>query len=674
MPTDLPPLETSPTYFASVTLGMELYEWQARVMEWFNPTSQRTKGALCTPNGAGKSERVVASMALWWLALHRRGKVVITTKDSKQLDNQVQPAIEKHRGRFEKWKFIDREIKTPTGGLCVMFTTDEAGRAEGWHKEDDLDGPLLMIVDEAKSVQTDIFQAIDRCTFNALLYVSSPGVKNGRFYDTFTNPMGFKTLQVGLKDCPHIPKERIDDIIATYGSDHPFTLSTLHGEFMEEDGDTMFVIPPSVVREAYESPPVFVDGRQYAFCDFAAGGDENVLAHRVGNRIMPLLAWKDTNTMASVGRLIVEFQKRGLKPSDIYGDEGGLGGPMIDRLAEAGWPINRVNNGASAHDNERYENRGAEMWHQAGLLMAQFGIILPQDDKLRAQLTTRKIKMLSDGRLGVESKKDMHKRGLGSPDRADSVCGICAIESEVAAGEFDQDGIRALEKLERQMFTGILSAADFGPNWKDQGDGWIHLWEKPEYGRAYLVNVKAGRDGWSVFVLRKSFTDERNKFQNTAAVCRIKAGCDWDAGLLADRIDLLARWYGNPTIVPDLRNGMDILERLKEKGCSILRRPVFDRQASGDQFTYGWETNERNYGLLVSTLARAVRERSFDVWCPDAVRDMRRFARRDLDNGDSLCLAIGLQSMDAACVMMAPRFKPAGWGNETAKAGMGACS
>lgn len=655
-------IETSPLWFAEVKLGTKLYDWQAEILEYFDSPSTRIKASLCTPNGAGKSERIVACLALWWLTVNKRGKVVITTRDSKQLDNQIQPALRNHQGKFEGWKFIDREITTPTGGRCVLFTTDEPGRAEGWHKENDLDGPLLIIVDEAKSVPQEIFQAIDRCTFNALLYVSSPGVRSGRFFDTFSGSMGFHTVKVGLKDCPHISKDRIDDIIQTYGSDHPFTQSTLHGEFMDEDAENIFIISPSSVRSAYETPPAFIDGKSYAFCDFAAGGDENVLAHRVGNRILPLLAWKEANTMASIGRFIIEFQKRGLRAGDIYGDEGGLGGPMIDRLAEAGWPINRVNNGAQALNPDRYENRGAEMWHEAAQIIADFGVILPPDEKLKSQLTTRKIKLLSDGRMGAESKKDMAKRGLSSPDRADACVMALSVESEIAHGEFDQDALKLLESAITDPFTGILTTVDFGVNWKDDTAGWIEAWEKPEYGRAYLIAVKAGDDGWSVFVLRKSTHDEAGVAMPDALVCRIKAPCDWDAGQLADRIDLISKWYGNPTIVPDVRNGMDILERLKEKGASILRRPVFDRQQP-EAFTFGWETTEKNYGLLVSTVARAIREKKIAVWSAPAIRDLRRFSGRNLDNGDTLTLAIGLQSIDACCVHIAPRMVRAGWNN-----------
>src|SRR5277367_4061658 len=64
--------------FAEGMLQLPLYPWQREALEWFDqwPRS-RVKGALCTPNGAGKSGRVVASLALWWLAAHPRAKVVI---------------------------------------------------------------------------------------------------------------------------------------------------------------------------------------------------------------------------------------------------------------------------------------------------------------------------------------------------------------------------------------------------------------------------------------------------------------------------------------------------------------------------------------------------------------------------------------------------------------------
>lgn len=248
MPADTIDPLTTPIGFAEGVLGMRLYPWQDTVLTWFEgAVGKRVKGSVCTPNGAGKDSIIIAALAIWWVTVHRRGRVVITSKDSRQIDEQTMPAIERHASKFQGWKFIDRYVETPTGGKIILFTTDEKERCEGFHREtaDDgspsKDGPLLIIVNEAKSVEEGIFTALDRCTYDGMLYASSPGHMSGRFYDSqFRKELGFKTLRVGLKDCPHIPKERIDDIIKTYGKDSAFARSTLDGEFMEAEGELRY--------------------------------------------------------------------------------------------------------------------------------------------------------------------------------------------------------------------------------------------------------------------------------------------------------------------------------------------------------------------------------------------------------------------------------------------------
>jgi len=46
---------------------------------------------------------------------------------------------------------------------------------------------------------------------------------------------------------------------------------------------------------------------------------------------------------------------------------------------------------------------------------------IPQDDELIKQLANRKYHLTSRGRIVLEKKEDMKKRGLGSPDCADSL-------------------------------------------------------------------------------------------------------------------------------------------------------------------------------------------------------------------------------------------------------------
>ncbi len=256
-------IETTPIYFACEILELNPYRWQEIALSWFESAAgHRVKGSICTPNGAGKDSVVIAALALWWISIHRRGRVVITSKDARQIDEQTMPALIRHRHKFGDWKWIEREIETPTGGKIIAFTTDDEKRCEGFHREtrDDgkpsNEGPLLLIANEAKGIDEGIFTAFDRCTYDGLLYASSPGMMRGRFYESqMKADLGFKKMRIGLDQCPHIPQERIDDIIKTYGANSPFTRSTLHGEFLEAfDGKPVYYAYNQDIHEGENLP------------------------------------------------------------------------------------------------------------------------------------------------------------------------------------------------------------------------------------------------------------------------------------------------------------------------------------------------------------------------------------------------------------------------------------
>lgn len=415
-----------PTNFGREILGVEFYDWQKEILGWFGDMDARTKASVAAPNGSGKSERVVACLALWWLCMAPKATVVITSKDSRQLDEQIWPAIEQHKAKFKGFIWNKRHIESPTGGRVIGFTTDEPGRAEGWHKQPE--GPLLIIVDEGKSVPESVFEAFDRCTFNGLLYISSTGLMQGRFFESHTSKADqFLTRRVKLEECPHIPEERIEDILATYGAEHPFTRSTLYSEFMSQDAESAFFVTLAAVDKCIASPPDYRRGDRVAFCDFAGGEGENVLAIREGNRVRIVRAWREPNEMAAIGEFIQLFQREGLKAEEIYGDNCGAGKPMIARFHEVGWFINRFNAGESAFNDREFLNRGAEVWEMAGREIGKGTIIIPDDSATRAQLVSRKRLVDSKGRFQCESKADMRKRGVKSPDRADAVTAVIAL-------------------------------------------------------------------------------------------------------------------------------------------------------------------------------------------------------------------------------------------------------
>lgn len=423
---------------------------------------------MATPNGAGKSSVIIAGIALWWVSVHPQGRVVITSAVTRQIEHQVWPSIEAHKSKFADWTWKDKYLETPTGGWIFAFTAKDGGKAEGWHKVDDTTGPLLVIVDEAKTVEEPIFRAIDRCTFNALLYVSSPGGKDGRFFEAHTKFSGsFRARRVGLKDCPHIPKERADDIIAQYGADHPFTKSTLEGEFMSPEDLEKFIFNVNAWDRCIRNPPtVLRQEHKIAFCDFGKGKAENVIAVRHGNELVAMQCWREADEMAAVGQFIVHFRRLGLSPDHIWGDSGGdVGSKIIALLRDAGWHIKGQNFGSPAWKPEIYVSWGSEAWHELALRIDKCEAKMIDDDLLRAQLTSRMHHLNKRGLLSLEEKHELAKRNIPSPDRADAVCGVFNVwplQTVAEVKSIPSDWREQLAQMDRDEFGGGLAGMDAG--------------------------------------------------------------------------------------------------------------------------------------------------------------------------------------------------------------------
>ena len=197
---------------------------------------------------------------------------------------------------------------------------------------------------------------------------------------------------------------------------------------MNQDIDQLMVFDFQAVQALLTTPPhARISRHEYAaFCDFAAGRDENVLAIRSGNKLLELEAWKEKNTVAAVGRFIMLFRRYNLRVEQIWGDNGGIGHSMCDMLADAGWAINRFDFGAGASRSDVFVSRGAEIWHALARRVAKGEIVLINDPTLVSQLVTRRYNYDGKGRIRLEDKEAMAARGVKSPDRADATVGAFA--------------------------------------------------------------------------------------------------------------------------------------------------------------------------------------------------------------------------------------------------------
>ncbi len=401
--------------FTEKYLGLKLYDWQKKVLLDLSQPGARV--ALKAANGSGKTAMIAAPAALWYGLIYP-GSIVITTSGVyRQVKEQMWPQIRSLASKVAGLGMTinQTDLTMDNGSRILGFATDSPNRFEGFH------GNVFIILDECKSIDETLFEAVARIQPSRILAMSSPGGTTGKFYKIFSKEQKWWKLHtVTAFDCPHIKQSWVDEQMEMWGKDHPLIRSMIFGEFQETSGEGL-VVPWDTLMQCLDSPPNKEGHEVVAACDFAAAGDESVFCMRVGNKITKLIAWREANTMAGCARFALEFEKAGLKPEQIFGDAGGLGLPMCHQLAEMGWPLHQVNLGGRAHDPDRYTNRGTEMWFEAARQIDRCESILPDCEILHSQLTTRRVATSKTGKLNLESKKEMKSRGFSSPDRADAL-------------------------------------------------------------------------------------------------------------------------------------------------------------------------------------------------------------------------------------------------------------
>jgi hypothetical protein len=162
------------------------------------------------------------------------------------------------------------------------------------------------------------------------------------------------------------------------------------------------------------------------------GADRTAIAFRKGRCITKIESRRGLDTMEVAGW--VQKIIREEKPAKVNIDVGGLGVGVYDRLYETSTNrrvLNAVNFGGKPVEPPPLDekgnpaggpaNRRAEMWSNLKKALEGGRFCLPDKESLQADLVSCGYKYTSEGKLLLESKQDMRKRGVPSPDEADAV-------------------------------------------------------------------------------------------------------------------------------------------------------------------------------------------------------------------------------------------------------------
>ena len=415
-----------PVSFVTEVLGAKPLPWQIKFLEAIASGERRI--SVRAGHGVGKS--TVCSWALIWHMVTRYPqKSVVTAPTASQLFdalfselkawiNKLPPALQE---LFEV--FSDRiNMKASPESSFISARTSSADRPEalaGVHSEH-----VLIVVDEASAIPESVFEAAAGSMSGhsaTTILISNPTRNSGLFYQTHhTLASDWFRIHVSCVDNPLVSSDFVSQIKATYGEEsNAFRIRVL-GEFAAADDDTL--IPASLVDSARvrDVPTSNSDDLVYGLDVARFGTDRTALCKRRGNVVLEIRSWGGLDLMQTVGQVVNEAKND--NPSEICVDTIGLGSGVADRLREMGYNVRDVNVSESSAMNPNANKLRDELWMSVKDWLETKTVKLPKDDTLRHELVAPRYTFTSSGKIVVESKDSLRKRGMRSPDLADSLC------------------------------------------------------------------------------------------------------------------------------------------------------------------------------------------------------------------------------------------------------------
>lgn len=316
-----------------------------------------------------------------------------------------------HRGYPEEWFAAARTA-----------TKENPEALQGFHAD-----YVLRIIDEASGVPEpnfEVFAGAHGRLETKELMCANPTRLDGTFYRSHNQDRDFYTRLIwSCLDSSIAPQGYAERMRRKYGEDSNVYRVRVLGKFPLRDGDSF--VPYDLVADALTREIEDQKDRSKALgCDIARyGDDDTVIAIRHGDLFLPYHVLKHKSTMEIAGyiaRLAIDQ-----KVDKVFIDVVGLGAGVYDRLEEIGLPCTLIGVNVSespALNPQKYRRMRDELWGNIRdwLELRRGRLWDNEDEDLTGQLTTPRYRLTSDGKIIVETKDELRKRGVASPNIADA--------------------------------------------------------------------------------------------------------------------------------------------------------------------------------------------------------------------------------------------------------------
>lgn len=398
--------------------------------------------AVASGHGVGKSA-LVAILIYWAMSTMPDTRGVVTANTENQLKTKTWVEV-------NKWYrlFIGRHLfKISATRLCsvdpehsetwrmdlVPWSEKNTEAFAGLHNQG---RRIIVIFDEASAIPDVIWETTegaltDEDTEIIWIAFGNPTRNQGRFRECHSGGRfshRWRSMSVDSRTCRITNKRQLEQWVADWGEDSDFVRVRVLGQFPHTDA-TSFISRDEAVAAALRED-IFEDDDVPVVLgvDVARfGKNTSVIYARQGRDAWsrPPRRFQGISTVQLVNEIVKAAEEWGAFIINI--DGGGVGGGVVDQTRERIEGVNEVLFGSAptlpVNGGERYLNKRAEIYGhlRQWLKRGKIRDMVTNEVSLVEQLIGPTYAFNKKDLIVLESKEDMERRGVESPDDADAL-------------------------------------------------------------------------------------------------------------------------------------------------------------------------------------------------------------------------------------------------------------
>ncbi len=393
------------------------------------------RGAVSSGHGVGKSAEA-AWIVCWLMSTRPHAQGTVTANTYTQLETKTWAAVKRWMGMcLTRHWFVVADHRLyhkdhKDSWFCAPQSSKEEN-SEAFAGQHAADSTSFYVFDEDSGISDKVHEVAEGGLTDGepMIFLFGNCTRNtGHFHRACFGAQRnlWKPVVVDSRNSKFTNKEQIEEWIELYGEDSDFVRVRVRG-IPPRASDVQFIDQERVNQAQQRKVSVLADEPLVAGVDMAWGGeDDNVVRFRCGldARSIPPIRVKGEFTrdpQVMVTRLadVLQGEWLGRKVHTMFLDSAGIAGPVGARLRALGHRnVQEINFGADSPDPKARYMRDY-MWMKMKDWLLRGAI--PSEPQLESDLVAPGVRPDRQQRVWLESKEDMKRRGVDSPDDGDAL-------------------------------------------------------------------------------------------------------------------------------------------------------------------------------------------------------------------------------------------------------------